>query len=131
MQPGSLFLPPKLERPLLVRRTDSDRMKHAMEENNMSSEENPTTALHIIVHGHVQGVGFRYFVQKRALALNLTGWVRNRPEGTVEIWAEGPRAALDNLLAYVERGPRPGLVRRLEHNQYSAKRTFRGFDIRW
>ena len=105
-------------------------MELTMKENTPSPQEN-LTALHIIVHGHVQGVGFRYFVQKHALTLDITGWVRNRPEGTVEIWAEGPRAALDTLVSRIGRGPRHGLVRRLEHEWYTAKDTFQGFDIRW
>ena len=105
-------------------------MKFMMNENQPLLEENPA-ALHIVVHGHVQGVGFRNFVQKHALALDILGWVRNRPEGTVEIWAEGPRAALDTLVSRIGRGPRHGLVRRLEHEWYTAKDTFQGFDIRW
>ena len=102
-----------------------------MTEHNALREEKTTIAIHIIVHGHVQGVGFRYFVQKHAIALDLTGWVRNRSEGTVEIWAEGSRQKLDDLIARVKRGPRHGLVRQLESNWYSAKGTFHGFDIRW
>ena len=94
-------------------------------------DENVTAAIHVIVHGHVQGVGFRYFVQKLALAANVVGWVRNRPEGTVEIWAEGPRASLNDLVQRVQRGPHPGLVSRLESNWYSPKQSFHGFDIRW
>lgn len=92
---------------------------------------NSTAALHIIVYGHVQGVGFRYFVQKLALAVDIVGWVRNRGEGTVEIWAEGPRAVLDDLVQRVRKGPRVGLVSRLELNWYSPKLSFSGFDIRW
>ena len=94
-------------------------------------EEDPKAALHIIVHGHVQGVGFRYFVQKHALAFGVVGWVRNRGEGTVEIWAEGPRTVLDDLIERVNRGPHHGLVQRLELNWYSPKDMFHGFNIRW
>lgn len=94
-------------------------------------DRNSTAAVHIIVYGHVQGVGFRYFVQKIALAVDVVGWVRNRGEGTVEIWAEGPRAVLDGLVQGVRKGPRPGLVSRLELNWYNPKHTFGGFNIRW
>lgn len=106
-------------------------MKRTMKEENTMREQNPTAAIHVIVHGHVQGVGFRYFVQKHAIALDVTGWVRNRGEGTVEIWAEGPRPTLDDLITRVERGPRHGLVRQTELNWYSPKDMFHGFDIRW
>src|SRR5205807_9329129 len=61
--------------------------------------------LHAIVHGDVQGVGFRYFVLRRAREARLAGWVRNRADGTVECLAEGPRAALEGLLADLRRGP--------------------------
>jgi len=61
--------------------------------------------LHAIIHGQVQGVNFRYYTLIQAQALGLTGWVANRPEGTVEVMAEGPRAALDELLAFLQRGP--------------------------
>ena len=56
--------------------------------------------LYALVHGRVQGVYFRAFVQRHAQALGLSGWARNLPDGaTVEVVAEGSRAALDGLLA--------------------------------
>jgi len=66
--------------------------------------------LHAIVEGRVQGVGFRYFVEEQAIALDLTGWVRNRWDGTVEVTAEGGREALNKLLAALNRGPRASNV---------------------
>ncbi len=56
------------------------------------------TRLHAVVEGHVQGVGFRYFVLTKAQHLNLTGWVRNTAEGNVEVMAEGERVDLDDLI---------------------------------
>lgn len=61
--------------------------------------------LHAIVHGRVQGVGYRATTVDEARRLNLGGWVRNRLDGTVEVLAEGPQAKLDLLLAYLRRGP--------------------------
>jgi acylphosphatase len=95
------------------------------------SEETQKSAVHIVVYGYVQGVGFRYFVQANAQRLDIVGWVRNRPDGTVEIWAEGPRESLESLIQLVHRGPRQGLVRRLETNWYSPKGEYHGFNIRW
>ena len=95
------------------------------------SEADPKTAVHIIVHGHVQGVGFRYFVQRRALALEVVGWVRNRGDGTVEIWAEGPRTVLDSFINRVKQGPQYGLVQRLERKWDNPKGIFRSFNIHW
>ncbi|MCA9695790.1 MAG: acylphosphatase [Myxococcales bacterium] len=57
------------------------------------------------IRGRVQGVWYRRSAQLRAQALGLTGWVRNRPDGSVELWAEGPRAALDELVAWCWEGP--------------------------
>ena len=59
------------------------------------------------VIGRVQGVGFRWFVRQQARRWGVRGWVRNRPDGAVEIAAAGTREALDGLLAAVHRGP-PG-----------------------
>jgi acylphosphatase len=61
--------------------------------------------LHAVVHGDVQGVGFRYFILRRAREARLVGWVRNRADGSVECLAEGPRAALERLLDDLRRGP--------------------------
>jgi acylphosphatase len=66
--------------------------------------------LHAIIHGRVQGVGFRATVQDWAQSLKLTGWVRNKGEDQVEVWAEGPRPDLEKLLALLNRGPRMAVV---------------------
>ena len=63
-------------------------------------------SLHATVHGRVQGVYFRAFVEKQALTLGLTGYVRNLPSGdAVEVWVEGERSKLDNLLKQLHIGP--------------------------
>src|SRR5207244_12904415 len=62
--------------------------------------------LHAIVRGDVQGVGFRYFVQRKAQQLGLRGWVRNNDDGTVELVAEGGRGELEQLKRALEEGPR-------------------------
>jgi len=61
--------------------------------------------LHAIVRGRVQGVSFRFYTRDEATALGLTGWVANREDGSVEVIAEGPRAALDRLAAWLHHGP--------------------------
>ena len=60
-----------------------------------------------VVHGHVQGVGFRFFVISCASELGVTGWVANRADGTVQVVAEGEPASLEALLAALHDGP-PG-----------------------
>src|SRR5437016_12492562 len=70
--------------------------------------------LHAVVRGDVQGVGFRYFVQRKANQLGLRGWVRNNDDGTVEVVAEGDRAQLEELARALEGGPRMARVDRVE-----------------
>ena len=59
----------------------------------------------IIVRGRVQGVFFRAATQREARRLGLTGWVRNRPDGSVEMVAEGDEVALRQLCMWAEKGP--------------------------
>ena len=61
--------------------------------------------LYVAVRGRVQGVGFRWFVRERARALGLTGWVRNRQDGSVEVLALGDDLALERLRAILRTGP--------------------------
>lgn len=58
-----------------------------------------------IVNGRVQGVGFRWFVMREAARLDLAGYVRNLPDGTVEVVARGPAAALTSLESALAHGP--------------------------
>lgn len=62
-------------------------------------------ALRVIVSGRVQGVGYRAWTVREARRLGLAGWVRNRADGSVELLAAGPEAALDALLEACRRGP--------------------------
>ena len=63
-------------------------------------------SIHLEVHGRVQGVGFRWYVVEMARELGLAGWVKNRPDGKVELAAAGTREALDKFTAAVRAGPR-------------------------
>jgi acylphosphatase len=65
---------------------------------------------HFLVRGRVQGVGFRWFVQREAAALELSGWVRNTEDGHVEVVAGGDPAVLDVLRQVLRRGPRGSRV---------------------
>ena len=62
------------------------------------------------VHGHVQGVGFRWWTRSRALELGLRGYAANKPGGRVHVVAEGPQAACQALLAALRSGSSPGTV---------------------
>lgn len=87
-------------------------------------------ALHAVVHGDVQGVGFRDFVQRRASRAGLSGWVRNRPDGTVEVLAEGDRAKLGGFLEELTRGPGMAEVERVEAD-WEPERGLSGFSVRF
>ncbi len=91
---------------------------------------NEIVRLHVIVEGIVQGVGFRYFVQEVSLAFHLTGWVRNRWDGSVETVAEGERVNLEKLLTMLYNGPRGSDVRGLTPEWLPASNEFRDFTIK-
>lgn len=61
--------------------------------------------VHLIVSGFVQGVGFRMFIVQTAKELKLSGWVKNRIDGSVEIDAQGPEQAINELLRHAKKGP--------------------------
>jgi acylphosphatase len=68
----------------------------------------------VLVHGSVQGVGFRYATVSRAASLGLGGWVRNRPDGSVEAVFEGPAERVESMVAWCGRGPSGSRVDRVE-----------------
>jgi acylphosphatase len=86
-------------------------------------------AKHIIVHGRVQGVGFRYFVRDAAARLELAGDVRNRPDSTVEIVVEGPSGPVGEFVREVGRGPALARVERLDVDDLPAGGNYRSFTI--
>jgi acylphosphatase len=94
--------------------------------------EEGLSRVHALVVGRVQGVGFRYFVLQAANRSeeSITGWVRNLADGRVELLAEGPRHALENLLIEVQRGPSASKVNRIERDWGEAQGTFEDFLIR-
>jgi acylphosphatase len=86
--------------------------------------------LHTVIHGRVQGVGFRAFTQRVGIQNRLTGWVRNRWNGTVEAVAEGSRENLESYLHALHRGPFSGTTSRIVESWLDAKGDFQSFTIR-
>ena len=86
--------------------------------------------LHATVHGRVQGVSFRYFVLDCARRLDLSGWVRNRYNGTVEVKAEGEQEKLDTLIRDLKRGSSASRVTQVDHQWSDATGEFTTFKIR-
>lgn len=83
-----------------------------------------------IVRGQVQGVGYRWFVQREAARLGLDGWVTNQYDGSVEVVAEGPDAALGELVLMLWEGPLGAAVGGVTVRHEPARGNVAGFTIR-
>jgi len=86
-------------------------------------------AKHIVVHGRVQGVGFRYFVHEAAMRLGLKGNVGNLPDSTVEITVEGDPAQIVEFIREIELGPSLARVRRVEVHDIPVTGCYSTFQI--
>ena len=84
--------------------------------------------LKAVVRGEVQGVGFRWAIQRQAVQLGLTGYAENRPDGTVRVEAEGDRDRLDLLEAFLHQGPRWAEVASLDSERVPATGEFHRFE---
>jgi acylphosphatase len=95
----------------------------------MSSTENTTYARRFLVRGRVQGVGFRWFVEREAHMLGIAGWVRNNHDGSVEIHAQGTRDQLSGLHSRLRDGPRAARVDAVEVADASSVAGLSSFRI--
>jgi acylphosphatase len=93
--------------------------------------EDNKSRLHVTIDGRVQGVGFRAFVLRKASELGVTGWVRNRRDGSVEVVAEAERTTLDKFLVALRRGPGAALVTQVDPRWQNATGEFRSFDVKY
>ena len=84
-----------------------------------------------IVYGRVQGVSFRHYTRLEARRLGLVGWVANRPDGAVQVMAEGDESTLNQLGAYLQHGPAMAHVTEVAAQWQEATGEFTHFDIRW
>ena len=91
--------------------------------------ETEQVRLHASIKGRVQGVGFRAFVIENANALGVTGWARNRWDGSVEVLAESDRETLEKLLLALRRGPRMSNVTKIDQDWGEASGEFRSFIV--
>ncbi len=98
--------------------------------------ESRLRAVRWIVTGRVQGVSYRYFARENARELELTGWVRNLADGSVEVQVAGDSEVLERFRQRLEEGPRFGRVDAITEEPLDADRLVRdlghrGFEIRW
>ncbi len=85
----------------------------------------------IIVKGRVQGVGYRFFTRRTALELGIKGYVRNLPDGTVEVVAEGSPEALDKFIEKLREGPPLAIVEDMDIEEVAPDEEFDDFEIRY
>ena len=96
----------------------------------MSGQPNSEkTGLHARIHGRVQGVGFRYNTRSEAKRRNLSGWVKNEPDGTVTVVCEGPADQVDRFARWLKKGPPGARVTHVDMKRVSYRGTFSGFTV--
>jgi len=95
----------------------------------MTSSGQTTLARRFIVRGRVQGVGFRWFVEREAHILGIAGWVRNNSDSSVEVLAQGTREQLAGLRSRLRQGPRAARVDDVEELEAELIRNLTAFRI--
>jgi acylphosphatase len=95
----------------------------------MSAGESPKGRVHAIIRGRVQRVFFRAATEREARHLGLCGWVRNCPDGSVELLAEGTRPALEKLVAWCAHGPAHAVVENVESSWQEYRDQFNEFTV--
>ncbi|HSD99295.1 MAG TPA: acylphosphatase [Burkholderiales bacterium] len=83
---------------------------------------------HLIITGRVQGVGFRFYMERKARELGITGWVRNRRDGAVEAVVQGTTGAVESMIAWARRGPPSSIVAEVRVSDASG--DYAGFETR-
>lgn len=94
----------------------------------MSATSSPRIRRHVLFAGHVQGVGFRFTVRSLATDRPIAGWVRNLPDGRVEMVVESSASELDRFVDAIQAAMR-GHIREMEVTESPATGEFRGFGI--
>lgn len=81
------------------------------------------------VKGRVQGVGFRYSTQRQANRLGVAGWARNERDGSVTVVAEGPKAAVDEMVRWLQEGPGFAKVADMDLREYPYEGRYSSFTV--
>ena len=94
-----------------------------------SAERIPALARRFLVRGRVQGVGFRWFAEREAHILQIAGWVRNNPDGSVEVLAMGTREQLAGLHSRLREGPRAARIDDVEVSEAESVAGLNSFQV--
>jgi len=84
---------------------------------------------HLVISGKVQGIGFRYWLQRLAIEKNICGWVKNKMSGNVETLIVGEEKEIQELIKLCETGPSPAKIDCVRINDYKKDYIKKGFDI--
>ena len=95
------------------------------------TKNNSQKRIHVFYSGRVQGVGFRFTTERVALSLGIMGWVKNLPDGRVEVVSEGEEAKLVLFLEKIKNGPMKPYIRGVEVAWQKAKGEFDDFGLRF
>jgi len=109
--------------------TDQDREAEGTLVADVDSAQDTTARARVLVAGVVQGVFFRASARDTAVALGVSGWARNLPDGRVEAVFEGPRAAVERAIEWSRIGPPSAVVERVEVS-WETPVGERGFGVR-
>lgn len=88
------------------------------------------TTCHLIVHGRVQGVGFRFYTQRKAEALGVKGWVSNKADGTVEIMAQSGKSTLQTFITAVKTGSPASRVKHVTIEEVQPTQKYKTFQVK-
>jgi len=86
--------------------------------------------VHVVIYGIVQGVGYRYSTYRKALQLGITGWVRNKSDGSVEAVFEGSHEKLEEMLSWCRKGPSGAYVSEIDVQWEEGDERYNNFEIR-
>jgi acylphosphatase len=98
--------------------------------NDPSRDQAQPCARRFLIRGRVQGVGFRWFVEREAHILKIAGWVRNNHDGSVEVFALGTPAQLAGLRSRLQEGPRAARVDNVEESEAQPVAGLASFQVR-
>lgn len=87
--------------------------------------------LHVYIEGKVQGVGFRHFVKINARQIGVNGWVKNLPDGRVEVVFEGSEAQINEMIECCKQGPRSGRVSNIHVHLEETDHSFEDFQVKY